>query len=251
MNSRNALFAAASLCLSTLAACSADAVDAEGSSPTVGEEAELRSASSTESYTGSIDAGGSTFAVRLDVAYVFPSSVTQYIDCWAHKTNAGTCQLFFEGLKNTITTKLTISAPSGAVLATRESTSDDPPGVGYRSNEESARYLLNRGAAPTLRAEGSVSVEGVAAQFPSGGFVQLARGYGSPGQIDVPAATTFEVRRGSMADNTSGETRLSRHAFEGRASLALPEEIRVTAAISVEKQDFFGRPVEVVLRRAR
>jgi hypothetical protein len=57
-----------------------------------------------------------------------------------------TCQVWFEGLNNTITTKLTISAPSGAVLATRESTSYYPPGVGYRSDEESARYLLNRGA---------------------------------------------------------------------------------------------------------
>ncbi|MBK6692964.1 MAG: hypothetical protein IPG50_12305 [Myxococcales bacterium] len=210
--------------LATTLGCSIDAREGEASGS--GEQSDELRAGLAARYSGVVEVDGARYLVRLDVASTLPSRIAQKVDCWAHASNEPLCYRWFDGASNTIKTTLRVFAESGAMLGSTETNHTHAPGTGYLDAQESHAYLLNAAAPASETRDGTLTTDGVSVALPPGGHLQLARGYGIPGRVEVPATVLLSQARGSMVDNSSGVTRLSTHTFVGRPSLWLPSEVR-------------------------
>jgi len=207
------------------------------------------STSHVTTYRGRIDVGGETLAIALRLTAEVPAATTERIDCWAHAGNEPLCTLWFDGHAGTLQSELTVTDAGGGVLVTRSEGRPTFQGGRYLSPDVSASFLQKPGASALTEVDVAVAVAGVTATSSRGPSLRMPQGYGAPGTLELPALLALRDVEGSFADNSTGQTRLSSHRFQGRPELRFPESVSVTVGVIARPAELMGTSRSVVLQR--
>ncbi|MDF2693230.1 MAG: hypothetical protein K0S65_1613 [Labilithrix sp.] len=234
------IFAVASLSLVTGCAASSDTDEAAEA-----QESNLQTTTTT-SYEGSFDVNGASYKLTLEVTSTAATSAEQRVDCWKHASNTPLCQQWWADSPAKLTTVLSLRSSSGAVIETNREQHEISPNSGYLDDAESATFYKVPGARARRFIPSYVGVEGITVEV-GGAKIVAARGYGFPTDIELSPTIQFTTRSRRYTDDSSADTGLTDHRFQGSVALSFPESIALDVGVVTERSDFVGKKVPVVL----